>query len=208
VRRRSVAIIVGVMGAILLAACGGGTPSGIPHPPSTSTTTTTPTTSSSVPATTTSTTTAGASTTNCTSAQLSVTAGPPEAGLGHQGGALIFSNTSASPCTLSGYPGVAGLDAAGNQVVQAQRTVAGYLGGIEVGGPLPSVVLTAGGGSASAYVEGTDNPAGTATSCPTYAALLVTPPNALQPVRVALAIPGCSPIQVHPVVPGLTGQAK
>ena len=85
--------------------------------------------------------------------------------------------------------------------------MAGYLGGMHSGGPLPSIVLPAGGGSASAYVEGTDNPAGTATSCPTYAVLLVTPPNALQSVRVALAIPGCSGIEVHPVVPGLAGQA-
>jgi Protein of unknown function (DUF4232) len=205
VDRRTVVISVGIVGAVLLAACGGGTPAAV-HPPSTtSTTPSSTTTSSSAPATTTSTTTAA--TANCTSAQLGVTAGPPAAGLGHEGGALIFTNTSASPCTLSGYPGVAGLDATGNQAVQAQRTAAGYLGGFHSGGPLPSVVLTAGGGSASAYVEGTDNPVGTATSCPTYPALLVTPPNALQSVRVGLAIPGCSPIQVHPVVPGLTGQA-
>ncbi|HVB92489.1 MAG TPA: DUF4232 domain-containing protein [Acidimicrobiales bacterium] len=145
---------------------------------------------------------------HCTSAQLGTTIGQPEAGLGHVGAVIMFRDTSATACVLSGYPGVAGLDSLGHQVVQAARTPGGYLGGLQPsrGGPLPAVDLAARGGTASAYVEGTDHPVGPATSCATYTALLVTPPNALQPIRLATQLPACTRLEIHPVVPGLTGR--
>ena len=48
-------------------------------------------------------------------------------------------------------------------------------------------------------------PTGNATSCPTYPKLLVTPPNTTKSVTIDMSMPGCSPVQVHPVVPGKTG---
>jgi hypothetical protein len=72
-------------------------------------------------------------------------------------------------------------------------------------GIAPPVVTLAPGDTASAIVEGTDMPVGTATSCPTYPALLVTPPDAQQSVTVAVGIEGCSHILVHPVVAGTSG---
>jgi hypothetical protein len=125
----------------------------------------------------------------------------------------VFTNQSQSACTLSGYPGVAGLDAQGNQAVQAVRTLAGYLGGLKPGDTTPPLVSLAPGQTASATVEGTDNPIGSATSCPYYPILLVTPPNLTDSVRVTVSdlgrvtsgLPGCSPIEVHPVVPGNSG---
>jgi hypothetical protein len=118
---------------------------------------------------------------------------------------LVFTNQSQSTCLLYGYPGVAGLDAQGNQVVQAQRTLNGYLGGLGNGATSPPTVRLAPGQAASATVEGTDVPVGAATTCPDYPALLVTPPNLTVSVHVAAGLPGCSPIEVHPVVPGNTG---
>jgi hypothetical protein len=65
----------------------------------------------------------------CTNDQLGTSLGKEGAGLGHVGEAIVFTNVSTSACTLHGYPGVAGLDAAGTQIMQAGRTPSGYLGG-------------------------------------------------------------------------------
>jgi hypothetical protein len=144
----------------------------------------------------------------CRDGQISVSDGAGDAGAGHEGEVLLFTNRGQSTCTLSGYPGVAGLDAQGNQVVQAERTLSGYLGGLENGATNAPIVTLAPGNAASALVEGTDVPVGSATSCPSYPALLVTPPNLTVSVQVTPGLPGCSPIQVHPVVPGNTGRAE
>jgi hypothetical protein len=143
----------------------------------------------------------------CRNGQISVAVGTGGAGLGHEDQVILFTNTGSSTCSLYGYPGVAGLDAEGNQVVQAQRTLNGYLGGVQSGATsLPTVSLGP-GQVASATVEGTDVPVGSATSCVSYPALLVTPPNLTDSVRVTATLPGCSPIEVHPVVAGSSGSA-
>jgi hypothetical protein len=151
----------------------------------------------------------------CADDQLTVTLGRSDAGLGHAGDALLFRNTGPAACTLGGYPGVALLDAAGKQVVQATRTLTGYLGGLRAGTTTPPVLVVAPGATVSALLEGTDVPTGTATSCPVYARVLVTPPNQTASVALSLSVgpkglaetmPGCSTPQIHPVVAGTTGQ--
>lgn len=137
------------------------------------------------------------------------------AGVGHEGITLLFRNTGAVACELDGYPGVALLDASGRQVLQAVRTPSGYLGGLAAGTSVPPTLTVDPGQVVSALLEGTDVPAGTATSCPYYPAVLVTPPNQTVSTRLVLTtgsgtgpdrgLPGCSPPQVHPVVPGTTG---
>lgn len=122
--------------------------------------------------------------------------------MGHSGAVLVFTNTSGAACTLYGYPGVAGLNAAGKQIAQAKRTLNGYLGsGYQV-----RTVRVPAGGRASALVEATSVPSGNATSCPTYTALLVTPPNTTKSMKVDVKLPGCGGLEVHPVVPGTTGR--
>jgi hypothetical protein len=115
----------------------------------------------------------------------------------------LFENTSSSTCLLHAFPGVAGLDNAGNQIVQASREVnnAPFTGSTST---LPTVTL-APNQTASAIVFGSDVPTGSATSCVTYAALLVTPPNALQSVKVNAQLPGCAGLRVSPVYPGTDG---
>ena len=106
------------------------------------------------------------------------------AGLGREDQVILFTNHSRSTCTLSGYPRVAELDAQGRQVVQAEQRLGGYLGGFQNGETTFSNVTLAPGQTGSATVEGTDNPVGTATSCPYYPYLLVTPPNLTVSVRL------------------------
>jgi len=144
---------------------------------------------------------------NCKTAQLHVSAGETGAATGHSGFPVLFTNTSSSACRMSGYPGVALLDAAGRQVIQAQREPSGFMGGLpgHSAGPLPAIGL-ASGETASALVEGDDVPLSGVAPCGPFAAILVTPPNATQSVRVDVGVPGCSDFQVHPVVLSATGQ--
>jgi hypothetical protein len=191
-RQLGVLAALGVL-ALILAACGGGSPSAS----STTTTSTTPsrsTTSSTQP-----------TLSACTTAQLQVTAGLSSGAAGTIGQVVLFENTSTTTCLLHAFPGVAGLDSSGNQLVQATRVVnlAPFSGSTA---SLPTVQLTP-GSTGSALVLGSDVPVGAATSCVTYAALLVTPPNALQSVHVDASLPGCSGLRVGPVYAGTTGMA-
>jgi len=127
---------------------------------------------------------------------------------GHQGVVLLFVNNGSTSCALSGYPGVAGLNASGTQIAQAQRTLTGMMGGLAPGVTAIPVVTLSAGQTASAVVEGTDVTNGTETSCPTYASLLATPPNTMKSVPIPLSLPGCSGLEVHPVVPGTSGSTQ
>ncbi len=127
-------------------------------------------------------------------------------GLGHSGTVLLFRNREREACVLGGYPGVAGLDASGQQVTEAVRTANGYMGGLPIGQTAPPVIELAAGGTASALVEGTDIPLGAATSCPALAGLLVTPPGSHHSAVLPHLAPGdCSRLEVHPVVAGTNG---
>jgi hypothetical protein len=116
---------------------------------------------------------------------------------------LGFVNTSQADCTLTGYPGVATLNAQGVQVAQAQRKP------FAQGAVIQSVKL-APGQTASATVAASDTPIGTATSCAVYPAVLVTPPGFTVSQTVKLAssgrgFPGCDVPSVYPVDPGTAG---
>jgi hypothetical protein len=139
----------------------------------------------------------------CASAQIATTSAD-NSGMGHIGIVLRFRNASGTTCHLEGYPGAAALDAQGRQVVQAVRTLNGYFRALPAGEG-PPVVTLAPGQYASAFLEGTDVPVNGATRCPSYPKLLVTPPNTRVSALIARSMSGCTPIQVHPVVPGTTG---
>jgi hypothetical protein len=163
-------------------------------------------TSSSTTASSTTTTTARTGARACTTSGLDITGESGGVGMGHQAEVLLFKNRGTQPCTLSGYPGVAALDASGNQGAQAQRTPAGYMGGLtNADDPIPVVGLAA-GATASALLESTAVRAGNgnAASCPTYASFLVTPPGETHAARVTAQLAACT-LEVHPVVPGTSG---
>jgi len=142
----------------------------------------------------------------CTSAQLAVTLGERGQAMNQPAIAVIFTNTSPTPCTLFGYPGVAGLDARGNQLVQAYRTPQVYTGGAPDG--VPQHVTLASGAQASALIGGTAQPVNGQTTCPPdYAAVLVTPPGTTTPTKLSVDFPSCEGLAITPVVPGPTGGA-
>ena len=64
----------------------------------------------------------------CHEGQISVSSGGGGAGLGHEDQIIAFTNRSQATCVLSGYPGVAALNAQGQRAVQAERTPNGYMG--------------------------------------------------------------------------------
>lgn len=230
-RRRWIAVLAPVT-ALLIAACGsvGHAASGAPTRSSSrstgSTTATTrphtSTSTSTTPATSTTPTTRTAATAStsaaaptaggpCRSAQLQITERSfgtgryARAALGHSSVVVLFTNTGQASCTLTGYPGVAGLNSAGAQVTQARRTPSGYMGGLSSATSAPPVVTLDPNQTASAIVEGTDVPSGGQTTCPTLAGLLVTAPNTTRSVRLPAAPGDCSGLQVHPVVSGDSG---
>jgi hypothetical protein len=85
----------------------------------------------------------GGSTVRCARPDVVVSLGTGDAGVGHRSVVLVFTNRASTPCRMGGYSGVAGLDAGGAQVAQAQRTLNRYLGGVAAGTP-PRVTLTPG----------------------------------------------------------------
>jgi hypothetical protein len=125
-----------------------------------------------------------------------------EAGLSHGGVLLRFAPFGTPACTLYGYPGVAGLDAGGSQIMQATRTPSGYLGGIR--GPQPSTVVITSLSAASALVEGVAMGVD-GRPCDRLAGLLVTPPGLYTSQEIDAVPPACGGLQVHPVVAGVTG---
>ena len=144
----------------------------------------------------------------CKVDQLNISFGEGGAAAGHWGVVLIFARTGTGTCHLEGYPGVAALDAAGNQAAQARRTLHGYIGGLGMNTSKPPRVDMPAGATASALIEGTNVPTGNATSCPNYDGLLVTPPDETHSVKLDAKTNGCDGLQIHPVVPGNTGQEK
>ncbi len=126
-------------------------------------------------------------------------------GLGHQQVVFTFRNISSQTCTLTGYPGINGLIPTG-QNLPAARRLRGYLGGVT--GSTPPVLDLAPGDTASAMAEDTDVAPYPATSCATFNAFLVTPPNTTDTQRIVADLAACSRLEIHPVVPGTTGSEK
>ncbi len=139
----------------------------------------------------------------CANTDLIVSVGSSGVAMGHVGSTIVFTNGSDRQCTLTGYPRLAGMDTTGREVTQALRTLSGYMGGNYT----MATVQMAPGGRASALVEGTDIPTGGATTCPVYPRLVVTAPKQTHSQVLAATMPGCSLLQVHPVVAGATGRA-
>jgi hypothetical protein len=144
----------------------------------------------------------------CTARDLVVTADPSEHGLTHVGIPIELRNVGATACNIRGYPAVVAINDAGHVVARATQQPSNYFGGLPNGGTVPTLVVVEPGKQASALVTGFDfNATDPATSsCPAYAALLVTPPGTSATTRIAASRSGlCSGLEISPVVPGTTG---
>jgi hypothetical protein len=134
----------------------------------------------------------------CQTGQLRITISPVPGGANHLGAVVRFLDEGGE-CALRGYPGLDGVTAGGHVVVQARRTLIGYLGGAKA---INNVILRH-GASASALYEGLDEPL-PGRSCPNYRFVTITPPNDTRSVRLRQGRGLCSP-QIHPVISGRTG---
>jgi len=143
----------------------------------------------------------------CDAAQLQVTEGNVYGALDHSAVPVRFTNRSGQLCRIFGYPGVAGLSPSGIQVLQAQRSLRGYMGGLAAGNDAPPDIPLAPGETATALVEGL-NGANVGQSCPKLSGLLVTPPDTSHSTRVPEAPGDCGGLQVHPVVFGDSGVGR
>lgn len=139
---------------------------------------------------------------SCSGTALAVTVPrEPSGGAGHGGFVVVFTNRSGATCVVQGYPGAAGVNAAGAQVVQATRTLTGYLGGCHCSAP--QAVPLAPGQQASSLLEGD---IGGGDECLVVTSVLVTPPATRTSTAIAMRVDDCH-LQIHPVVPGTTGGA-
>lgn len=151
---------------LFLGACdnGGGTAAPTPTLPSASATSTAAPSTSAPPA----------DGTRCRTADLSASVGRLDPGAGQKNFPVVLTNDSDRVCTLRGYPGAAFVDAAGKQLgPDPKRSEA-----------TPTTVELAPGASAWAGLSFA-NPEISEAETATPAALLVTPPDEREPLKVA-----------------------
>lgn len=112
---------------------------------------------------------------------------------------------------MDGYPGVAAVARSGHVLVNADRTLKGFMtGGVPAGQTRPLRVVLAAGQSAEAEIEAQDEAANGTTDCPDAAAttLAVTAPDQRTSVVLPNRIRICAAFQVHPVVRANSGPAS
>jgi hypothetical protein len=130
----------------------------------------------------------------CASGQVGVTAEKPLSISTHRAVRLTFALTpGASPCTLTGYPGVD--SGAGGPVLHAERTRNGTFGGLP--DDAPTTITVSDAQQAHAIVEG-DVVDTVGNQCPTYTQLLVTVPDTTETSTVPVAFDTCA-LAVHPI---------
>lgn len=124
-----------------------------------------------------------------------------DSGAGNFDMVLIFTNTSAKSCAITGYPGAA-VDYANGTVLNAQRHMTAYLGGDSADTTPPTVTLSP-GASASGLLNWSAGPMRVECLGTGTARLLVTAPGATNTVTLRSGIGGaCENFSVTPVVPG------
>ncbi|GHH00580.1 DUF4232 domain-containing protein [Streptomyces lanatus] len=112
--------------------------------------------------------------TRCHTSELRASIGRPSPGAGQRNFPIVLTNTGGHTCTVHGYPGAAFVDASGEQL-----------------GPDPkrspdtpsTVTLTPGGSAWAGLTFASPEISGARTAVP--AALLVTPPDERDPLKVA-----------------------
>ncbi len=139
----------------------------------------------------------------CLASQLQGSQGTGQGAAGHIVGAFVLRNSSASPCTLNGYPGLQMLD--GKRHPLPTVVVRGAAMGLPA--VPPALVNLTPGGSASFSLAYEDVPIGNEGPCPTSAQLEITPPNDFDHLVVHATLSPCSggKITVSPVVAGTNG---
>ena len=136
---------------------------------------------------------------NCLGTQLSIT-GTQGVATGHIIWRVTFRNRSDDACNLSGYPTATAVDSPGKVLAVATPTPQGFAGGIGTSTHPPIVTLTPQAIS-TATIEALDAPASPTSTCVSFAELLVSAPGTSQQQQIIGGL-SCSPLQLHPVLPG------
>ncbi|HEV7204064.1 MAG TPA: DUF4232 domain-containing protein [Jatrophihabitans sp.] len=137
----------------------------------------------------------------CGNTSLTVSASAEQGATGHANFILRFRNRTGNTCTIYGYPGLDALSSTDHVLAHATRTVNGFTGGSRHG--IPTVVLHP-GAYASADVEWMNFNPVTSGACTFSHSVATTPANTSHTVHLARSVSVCR-LQVHPTVPGLTG---
>lgn len=196
--RATVAALLAVVGATVLAGCSDSGSETTAAPSRSATPSLSATPSRTVaPAATSATTSTTATITACGPGQLVIGAQTMSPGMMHRGVELTFALAADTPpCTISGYPGVD--TGEGGPVLHAERTPRGYMGGLPQRDDAPPAVTVLPGRPARAVAEGSAiGPAG--QDCPLYTSLAVTSPNSTDTRTLHTTIDTCA-LQVHPVI--------
>jgi len=127
----------------------------------------------------------------CGTAQLKISLTDTGALAGQAGGYLTFTNDSSTSCTMSGWPAVTALTAAG-RAVSLRHLRSSMFGAWQYSSPPPTVTLQP-GDSGYAIVAADDKPADSSTSCPApYVRLRVSPPGGSGSVTISAYLPGAT----------------
>ncbi|HVB93510.1 MAG TPA: DUF4232 domain-containing protein [Acidimicrobiales bacterium] len=194
-RKPVIGLLVSVcLGGLVLAACSSGSST------STTVTTTTPTTSPATTSTTAAggtTTTTAAGTSGCATANLTASIYGSSGAAGTIETTIALKNNLSTPCTLNGYPG---LGMTGSNGASLTTTVV-RKGNYPFTAMAPTTVTLAGGQMAFFNMGYSDVPTGSATSCPTAANLVITPPNSYTSMSIPAQLAPCNngTITVSPV---------
>jgi len=121
--------------------------------------------------------------------------GETDAGAGQRFTPLVLTNTSATACTLRGFPGVSLVDTTGTQIGSAASREGGEGASVRI----------APGATVSATLH--TNSAGTSGSCtPASNRLRVYPPDNTVPLEFAAAYTACGMFSVTTLVAGSGGR--
>ena len=143
----------------------------------------------------------------CQNGDVQVSESAGQGAAGHVSLLLVFQNVSGHLCTLHGYPGASITAQDGTDLLDAKRTLSGYLGGA-VGLKKAPVISLAAGERASAVLEWSDVDSGSGCTPTNQANLVVTPPNFTQSSTLSIAkgTEICSGFQIHPVLKGVVSE--
>jgi hypothetical protein len=128
--------------------------------------------------------------TQCTTAQLAISLQNQQGSAGHQNWDLTFTNTSATPCAMTGFPGVSWVNGAGARIGRPVARTAGFDFG--------PVVLPPGSAIAHLSLADVFDYPGPACAPVLAAGIRVFPPNRTTSKIIAEVQPVCSN-------PGLSG---
>jgi hypothetical protein len=149
------------------------------------------------------TTTAASGTVACATSQLAASLAGGNGAAGTIETTVALRNNSSRTCVLAGYPALQMVDAQGSAV--PTKTVNG--GSYAFTKWAQTVVSIAPGQSGSFNIGYSDVPMGSETSCPSSAALRITPPANYDPLTVPASLAPCNggTLVVSPILSGATG---